>query len=29
LSKDILAGTVDKSKPIIIDAIDDAVFFKN
>jgi ATP-dependent chaperone ClpB len=29
LSKEILAGTVDKSKPIIIDAIDDAVFFKN
>jgi len=29
LSKDMLAGTVDKSKPIIIDAIDDTVFFKN
>lgn len=29
LSKDILAGTVDKAKPIIIDAIDDEVFFKN
>jgi ATP-dependent Clp protease ATP-binding subunit ClpB len=29
LSKDLLAGTVDKSKPIIIDAIDDMVFFRN
>ena len=29
LSKELLAGTVDKSKPIIIDAIDDTVFFKN
>ncbi len=29
LSKDLLAGTVDKSKPIIIDAIDDTVFFRN
>ena len=29
LSKDMLAGTVDKSKPIIIDAIDDTVFFRN
>ena len=29
LSKDILAGTVDKSKPIVIDAIDQHLFFKN
>jgi len=29
LSKDLLAQTVDKSKPIIIDAVDDTVFFKN
>ncbi|MDD4458816.1 MAG: AAA family ATPase, partial [Proteiniphilum sp.] len=29
LSKDLLAGTVDKSQPITIDAIDDTVFFKN
>ncbi|MDD4729802.1 MAG: ATP-dependent chaperone ClpB [Dysgonamonadaceae bacterium] len=29
LSKDLLAGTVDKSKPIVIDAIDDVLFFKN
>lgn len=29
LSKDLLAGTVDKSKPIIIDAIDETVFFRN
>ncbi len=29
LSKDILGGVVDKSKPIIIDAIDEHVFFKN
>ncbi len=29
LSKDILAGKVDKSKPIEIDATDDAIFFKN
>jgi len=29
LSKDMLAGTVDKSKPIIIDAIDETVFFRN
>jgi ATP-dependent chaperone ClpB len=29
LSKDLLAGTVDKTKPIIIDAIDDTVFFRN
>jgi len=27
LSKDLLAGTVDKSKPIIIDAVDDSIFF--
>ncbi|MDR0332483.1 MAG: ATP-dependent chaperone ClpB [Dysgonamonadaceae bacterium] len=29
LSKDILAGTIDKSKPIVIDAVDDIVFFRN
>jgi len=29
LSKDLLAGTVDKSKPIIIDAVDDSIFFRN
>ena len=29
LSKDLLSGRVDKSKPIIIDAIDDHIFFKN
>ncbi len=29
LSKDLLANTVDKSKPIIIDAVDDVLFFKN
>ncbi len=29
LSKDLLAGKVDKSKPIIIDAIDDMLYFKN
>ena len=29
LSKDLLAGTVDKSQPITIDAIDDTVFFRN
>ncbi|WP_298651122.1 ATP-dependent chaperone ClpB [uncultured Proteiniphilum sp.] len=29
LSKDLLAGKVDKTKPIIIDAIDDTVFFRN
>ncbi len=29
LSKDLIAGTVDKTKPIIIDAIDDVIFFKN
>ena len=29
LSKDLLAGKVDKTKPITIDAIDDTVFFKN
>jgi ATP-dependent Clp protease ATP-binding subunit ClpB len=29
LSKDILSGTVDKSKPIVIDAVDDIVFFRN
>lgn len=29
LSKDLLGGTIDKSKPIIIDAVDDLLFFKN
>lgn len=29
LSKDILSGNVDKSKPIIIDAVDENIFFKN
>lgn len=29
LSKDILGNKVDKTKPIIIDAIDDVIFFKN
>ena len=29
LSKELLAGTVDKLKPITIDAIDDHIFFKN
>lgn len=29
LSKDLLAGTIDKSKPIIIDAVDTVLFFKN
>lgn len=29
LSKDLLAGKVDKTKPIVIDAIDDTIFFKN
>lgn len=29
LSKDILAGTVDRSKPIVIDSIDDHVYFRN
>ena len=29
LSKDLLAGTIDKTKPIIIDAVDDTLFFKN
>ncbi|NLI99650.1 MAG: AAA domain-containing protein, partial [Bacteroidales bacterium] len=29
LSKDLLAGTVDKTKPIIVDAIDETVFFRN
>ena len=29
LSKDILSGVVDKLKPIVIDAVDEAVFFKN
>ena len=29
LSKDLLSGRVDKSKPITIDAIDDHIYFKN
>lgn len=29
LSKDLLAGQVDKTMPIVIDAIDDTVFFRN
>lgn len=29
LSKDLLGNTLDKSQPIIIDAIDDILFFKN
>ena len=29
LSKDLLAGTIDQSKPIIIDAIDASIFFRN
>lgn len=29
LSKDILAGVVDKSKPIVIDAVDEHVYFRN
>lgn len=29
LSKDLLAGLVDKTKPIVIDAVDDTVFFRN
>ncbi len=29
LSKELLLGNVDKSKPITIDAIDDTIFFKN
>ena len=29
LSKDLLAGTVDKTKPIVVDAIDETVFFRN
>ena len=29
LSKDLLSGRVDRSKPITIDAIDDHIFFKN
>lgn len=29
LSKDLLGGTIDKSKPIIIDAVDETLFFKN
>ncbi len=29
LSKDLLANTVDKSKPIVIDAVDEVLFFKN
>ena len=29
LSKDLLGGTVDKSKPIVIDAVGEVLFFKN
>ncbi|MEA5062049.1 MAG: AAA family ATPase, partial [Petrimonas sp.] len=29
LSKDILSGKVDNSKPIVIDAVDENVYFKN
>ena len=29
LSKDLLGGTIDKSQPIIIDAVDEVLFFKN
>ena len=29
LSKDILSARVDKSKPIVIDSIDDHVYFRN
>ncbi len=29
LSKELLSGKVDKSKPITIDAIDDLIYFKN
>ncbi|MDR0422634.1 MAG: ATP-dependent chaperone ClpB [Proteiniphilum sp.] len=29
LSKDLLAGKVDRTRPIVIDAVDDAVFFRN
>ena len=29
LSKDLLGGTVDKSKPILIDAVGEVLFFKN
>lgn len=29
LSKDLLGGTIDKSQTIIIDAVDDILFFKN
>ena len=29
LSKDLLANTVDKSKPIVIDAVNDVLYFKN
>jgi ATP-dependent Clp protease ATP-binding subunit ClpB len=29
LSKDLLAGKVDKTRPIVIDAVDDTVFFRN
>lgn len=29
LSKDLLAGKVDKTRPIVIDAIDDTIFFRN
>ena len=29
LSKDLLANTVDKTKPIVIDAVNDVLYFKN
>ncbi|NLH29145.1 MAG: AAA domain-containing protein, partial [Bacteroidales bacterium] len=29
LARDIIAGTIDKTKPIIIDAVDGKIFFKN
>ena len=29
LARDVIAGTIDKTKPIIIDAVDGKIFFKN
>jgi ATP-dependent Clp protease ATP-binding subunit ClpB len=29
LSKELLSGKIDKSKPITIEAIDDIIYFKN
>lgn len=29
LSKELLAGKIDRTKPVVIDAIDDTIFFKN